>query len=139
MKTIIKDQSKIAVFLQGLLIYSWLTVLSVLSVTDTYYTVYLLCLSIESVRCFLLLLETDIYLAVFVLDTIDIYKIKNRWYKTIGFCVSTDLFFRAVASQVFSAQLSLTSVFGMGTGGPSTLVTLTFWCTFRDSNPGPTD
>lgn len=43
MKTIIKDQSKIAVILQGLLIYTWLTVLSVLSVTDTYYTVYLLC------------------------------------------------------------------------------------------------
>ena len=39
--------------------------------------------------------------------------------------VSIDLFFRAVASQVFSAQLSLTSVFGMGTGGPSTLMTLT--------------
>ena len=39
--------------------------------------------------------------------------------------VSIDLFFRAVASQVFSAQLSLTSVFGMGTGGPSTLETLT--------------
>ena len=82
-------------------------------------------LGIESVRCFLPLLETAIYLAVLVLDTIDIYKIKNRWYKTIGFCVSTDLFFRAVASQVFSAQLSLTSVFGMGTGGPSTLKALT--------------
>ena len=39
--------------------------------------------------------------------------------------VSIDLFFRAVASQVFSAQLSLTSVFGMGTGGPSTLMSLT--------------
>ena len=39
--------------------------------------------------------------------------------------VSIDLFFRAVASQVFSAQLSLTSVFGMGTGGPSPLKTPT--------------
>ena len=29
------------------------------------------------------------------------------------------LFFRAVASQVFSARVSLTAVFGMGTGGPS--------------------
>ena len=29
------------------------------------------------------------------------------------------LSFRAVASQVFSAQVSLTTVFGMGTGGPS--------------------
>ena len=33
--------------------------------------------------------------------------------------VGVFLFFRAVASQVSSAQVSLTSVFGMGTGGPS--------------------
>ena len=39
--------------------------------------------------------------------------------------VSVDLFFRAVASQVFSALQSLTSVFGMGTGGPFALKTLT--------------
>ena len=39
-------------------------------------------------------------------------------------CVGIDLFFRAVASQVFSALQSLTSVFGMGTGGPFALVTL---------------
>ena len=37
-----------------------------------------------------------------------------------GFCyVGISLSFRAVTSQVFSAPLSLTSVFGMGTGGPS--------------------
>ena len=53
--------------------------------------------------------------------------------------VGFDLSSRAVASQVFSALQSLTSVFGMGTGGPSALKTLTSWCTFRDSNPGPTD
>ena len=53
--------------------------------------------------------------------------------------VSVDLSSRAVASQVLSALQSLTSVFGMGTGGPSALITLTCWCTFRDSNPGPTD
>ena len=41
------------------------------------------------------------------------------------FCVSIDLSSRAVASQVFSAQMSLTAVFGMGTGGPSSLMTLT--------------
>ena len=35
--------------------------------------------------------------------------------------VGFDLFSRAVASQVFSALQSLTSVFGMGTGGPSAL------------------
>ena len=33
--------------------------------------------------------------------------------------VGISLFSRAVTSQVFSAPLSLTSVFGMGTGGPS--------------------
>ena len=32
--------------------------------------------------------------------------------------VGIDLFSRAVASQVFSALMSLTSVFGMGTGEP---------------------
>ena len=41
-------------------------------------------------------------------------------------CVGYDLFFRAVASQVFSALQSLTSVFGMGTGGPFALKTLTY-------------
>ena len=35
------------------------------------------------------------------------------------YCVGTDLFSRAVARQVFSARRSLTTVFGMGTGGPS--------------------
>ena len=34
-------------------------------------------------------------------------------------CVGISLSFQAVTSQVFSAPLSLTSVFGMGTGGPS--------------------
>ena len=34
-------------------------------------------------------------------------------------CVGISLSFRAVTSQVFSAPLSLTSVFGMGTGGTS--------------------
>ena len=71
--------------------------------------------------------------------------------------VGAYLFSRAVASQVSSARQSLTSVFGMGTGGPSALITPTNLrchfhvtdistpnftvseCTFRDSNPGPTD
>ena len=39
--------------------------------------------------------------------------------------VSIDLSYRAVSSQVLSAQMSLTTVFGMGTGGPSSLKTLT--------------
>ena len=40
-------------------------------------------------------------------------------------CVSVDLSFRSVSRQVFSALQSLTSVFGMGTGGPFALKTLT--------------
>ena len=43
------------------------------------------------------------------------------------FCVSVELFSRAVASQVFSPLQRLTSVFGMGTGGPTALKTLTHW------------
>ena len=35
--------SKTACVIQALLIYSWLTVLAPLAVTDTYYSVYLLC------------------------------------------------------------------------------------------------
>ena len=40
--------------------------------------------------------------------------------------VGIDLFSRAVASKVFSALHSLTSVFGMGTGGPCAFITPTF-------------
>ena len=40
-------------------------------------------------------------------------------YQTAVFRVGSYLFSRAVASQVSSARQSLTSVFGMGTGGPS--------------------
>ena len=40
-------------------------------------------------------------------------------------CVGIDLFSRTVASQVSSAPHSLTSVFGMGTGGPCAIVTPT--------------
>ena len=40
-------------------------------------------------------------------------------------CVSIDLSSRAASSQVLSALMSLTAVFGMGTGGPSSLMTLT--------------
>ena len=44
----------------------------------------------------------------------------------LGVNVGLDLSSRAVASQVFSALRSLTSVFGMGTGGPSAFVRPTF-------------
>ena len=40
-------------------------------------------------------------------------------------CVGVDLFSRSVSRQVSSALVSLTSVFGMGTGGPSPLKTPT--------------
>ena len=40
-------------------------------------------------------------------------------------CVGNDLSSRPVSRQVLSALQSLTSVFGMGTGGPSALETLT--------------
>ena len=40
---------------------------------------------------------------------------KNKQSRNVG----DDLFSRAASSQVSSAQVSLTSVFGMGTGGPS--------------------
>ena len=39
--------------------------------------------------------------------------------------VGIELFSRAASSQVFSPLQSLTSVFGMGTGGPSAFVTPT--------------
>ena len=41
-------------------------------------------------------------------------------------CVGIELFSRAASSKVFSPLQSLTSVFGMGTGGPSAFVTPTF-------------
>ena len=41
--------------------------------------------------------------------------------------VSTELSSRTVARKVFSPLQSLTSVFGMGTGGPSAFVALTFF------------
>ena len=45
----------------------------------------------------------------------NIAKHPKGWMQSVGVFLSS----RAVASQVFSALLSLTSVFGMGTGGPS--------------------
>ena len=47
------------------------------------------------------------------------------WSCPFGARVSIDLFSRAVASRVSLALQSLTSVFGMGTGGPSAFITLT--------------
>ena len=52
---------------------------------------------------------------------LDVYKRQNKLCSLVClfYCVGTDLFFQDVAIQVFSALVSLTSVFGMGTGGPS--------------------
>ena len=49
------------------------------------------------------------------------------------FCVSVELSSRAVSSQVFSPLQRLTSVFGMGTGGPTALKTLTHFVLFQIS------
>ena len=52
-------------------------------------------------------------------------KAKPRQLSLSGFCVGIDLSSRSVSRQVLSALVSLTSVFGMGTGGPSPLKTPT--------------
>ena len=74
-------------------------------------------------------------------------KAKDRSQITAVFRVGIDLSSRSVSRQVLSALMSLTSVFGMGTGGPSSLKTPTKypcgtpqgWYTIRDSNPGHPD
>ena len=50
--------------------------------------------------------------------------------------VGISLFFRAVTSQVFSAPLSLSSVLGMGTGGPSASSTPTYVLYFMQNLSG---
>ena len=52
-----------------------------------------------------------------------------RYSRTI--CISNELSSRFVAKQVFSPQQSLTSVFGMGTGGPSAIISLIFLLTSK--------
>ena len=44
----------------------------------------------------------------------------------LSYRVGIELSSRAASRKVFSPLQSLTSVFGMGTGGPSAFVTLTF-------------
>ena len=60
-----------------------------------------------------------------IIEPLYIIKYEKRSTQYVLLYVSVDLFFRAVSSQVFSALQSLTSVFGMGTGGPFALETLT--------------
>ena len=52
------------------------------------------------------------------------YKLKNHPVGMV-FGVGIDLFSQAASHQVSSARMSLTTVFGMGTGGPSSLMTPT--------------
>ena len=54
-----------------------------------------------------------------ILHDLSILLRKKRTIKTVLFCCGTDLFSREAALQVFSARTSLTTVFGMGTGGSS--------------------
>ena len=49
----------------------------------------------------------------------------SEWISPLRDCVSTELSSRTVSRKVFSPLQSLTSVFGMGTGGPSAFVALT--------------
>ena len=62
------------------------------------------------------------------------YKKTTRKLRVVSFCVGENLFFRAVTSQVSSAPASLTSVFGMGTGGPSRQSTPTVFAASLDSS-----
>ena len=70
-----------------------------------------------------------------VLPTHNIKK-QNKNVHPFGWTldVGISLFFRAVTSQVFSAPLSLTSVFGMGTGGPSASSTPTILFALSQEN-----
>ena len=52
---------------------------------------------------------------------------RSGFYSTPQVSVSIELSSRTVARKVLSPLQSLTSVFGMGTGGPSAFVTLTFF------------
>ena len=67
-------------------------------------------------------------------------KSRETYSVSLG-CVGYELSSRAVASQVFSPLQRLTSVFGMGTGGPTALKTLTqvlgprFWLGTRTLFP----
>ena len=64
------------------------------------------------------------------------WAIKAKYFTTLDnlrwYCVGIALSSRAASSQVLSALMSLTTVFGMGTGGPSSLKTPTIWTIHPD-------
>ena len=60
-----------------------------------------------------------------VLFTLGFCRVKEGVFHPSLLCVSIELSSRTVSRKVFSPLQSLTSVFGMGTGGPSAFVTPT--------------
>ena len=70
------------------------------------------------------MLFTDLSTTPYSKDLKDIKKQQDNIKRLLAimqeaFSVGIDLFSRAVSHQVSSALMSLTTVFGMGTGGPS--------------------
>jgi len=82
MKTLLQSTSRVTVILRASFIYIWLTVLSELSVTDTYYSVYLVC----GMFGFLCLYDN---------------------YKTGRICLSKSKWFLSIFSVVFSFAVVL--------------------------------
>ena len=68
----------------------------------------------------------DPLLAGQVLSQLSYTPIWGRNCSSSSSCVGLDLSSRIVSNEVLSALQSLTSVFGMGTGGPSAFVRPTF-------------
>ena len=69
---------------------------------------------------------TPICLGIRCFSTVFVFKNREYSFYTLCPCVSIELSSRTVARKVFSPLQSLTSVFGMGTGGPSAFVRPTF-------------
>ena len=59
--------------------------------------------------------------------TLRFSRLKEQISLLLSVDVSVGLFSRAASRKVFSPLQSLTSVFGMGTGGPSAFMTLTIF------------
>ena len=75
--------------------------------------------------------QKNIYNYLFRFFSFIRFSMNSFFHKSSGLypedlCVSIELSSRTVSRKVFSPLQSLTSVFGMGTGGPSAFVTLTF-------------
>ena len=64
------------------------------------------------------------YTPIKVCSFLRFFQDRGTGFRSLS-CVGIELSSRAASSQVFSPLQSLTSVFGMGTGGPSAFVTPT--------------